>query len=117
MFVAVDGSIAGIVAVADPIKDGAAQVIHELRAHGPRVIRATGENERPEQVVAGKRGIDAVRAGVLPEDKKTLIDQLRKEGHKTAMAGDGVNSWLGRPFATRSRTCSSASPMTYLACR
>ena len=52
---------------------------------------ATGDNERTAQAVADKLGIDEVRAGVLPEDKKTLIDQLRADGHKIAMAGDGVN--------------------------
>ena len=52
---------------------------------------ATGDNERTAQAVAGKLGIDEVRAGVLPEAKKDLIDQLRRDGHKIAMAGDGVN--------------------------
>jgi P-type Cu+ transporter len=91
MFVAIDGSLAGIVAVADPIKDSTAQAIKELHAQGLRVIMATGDNERTAQAVAGKLGIDEVRAGVLPEDKKNLIDQLRRDGHKIAMAGDGVN--------------------------
>tara|TARA_R100000935_G_scaffold14230_1_gene28566 strand:- start:984 stop:3317 length:2334 start_codon:yes stop_codon:yes gene_type:complete len=91
MFIAVDGALAGIVAVADPIKDSTAQAIKELHAEGLRVIMATGDNERTAQAVAGKLGIDEVRAGVLPEDKKTLIDTLRREGHKIAMAGDGVN--------------------------
>ncbi|AZQ66607.1 heavy metal translocating P-type ATPase [Silicimonas algicola] len=91
MFVAVDGALAGIVAVADPIKDSTAKAIRELHAQGLRVIMATGDNERTAQAVAGKLGIDEVRAGVLPEAKKELIDQLRREGHKIAMAGDGVN--------------------------
>ncbi|MBU0861970.1 MAG: heavy metal translocating P-type ATPase [Alphaproteobacteria bacterium] len=91
MFIAVDGTLAGIVAVADPIKESTAQAIKELHAQGLRVIMATGDNERTAQAVAGKLGIDEVRAGVLPEDKKTLIEQLRKDGHKIAMAGDGVN--------------------------
>ncbi|MDP3961133.1 MAG: heavy metal translocating P-type ATPase [Pseudorhodobacter sp.] len=91
MFVAVDGALAGIVAVADPIKDSTAQAIKELHAQGLRVIMATGDNERTAQAVAGTLGIDEVRAGVLPEDKKDLIDQLRSKGHKIAMAGDGVN--------------------------
>jgi Cu+-exporting ATPase len=91
MFVAVDGTLAGIVAVADPIKGSTAQAIKELHAQGLRVIMATGDNERTAQAVAGKLGIDEVRAGVLPEDKKTLIDELRTQGHKIAMAGDGVN--------------------------
>ncbi|SEN96816.1 Cu+-exporting ATPase [Paracoccus alcaliphilus] len=91
MFIAVDGTLAGIVAVADPIKDSTAQAIRELHAQGLRVIMATGDNERTAQAVAGKLGIDEVRAGVLPEAKKDLIDQLRRDGHKIAMAGDGVN--------------------------
>ena len=91
MFIAVDGTIAGIVAVADPIKESTAQAIRELHAQGLRVIMATGDNERTAQAVAGKLGIDEVRAGVLPEAKKDLIDQLRREGRKIAMAGDGVN--------------------------
>ncbi|MGV8954890.1 MAG: copper-translocating P-type ATPase, partial [Cypionkella sp.] len=91
MFVAVDGELAGIVAVADPIKDSTAQAIKELHAQGLRVIMATGDNELTAQAVAATLGIDEVRAGVLPEDKKKLIDALRKQGHKIAMAGDGVN--------------------------
>jgi Cu+-exporting ATPase len=91
MFIAVDGALAGIVAVADPIKDSTAQAIKELHAQGLRVIMATGDNERTAKAVAERLGIDEVRAGVLPEDKKRLIDQLRKDGHKIAMAGDGVN--------------------------
>lgn len=91
MFLAIDGALAGIVAVADPIKESTAQAIRELHAQGLRVIMATGDNERTARAVAAKLGIDEVRAGVLPEAKKDLIDQLRREGHKIAMAGDGVN--------------------------
>jgi P-type Cu+ transporter len=91
MFVALNGALVGIVAVADPIKESSAQAIRELHAEGMRVIMATGDNERTAQAVAGKLRIDEVRAGILPEAKKDLIDQLRREGHKIAMAGDGVN--------------------------
>jgi len=91
MFVALDGALVGIVAVADPIKESTAQAIRELHAQGLRVIMATGDNERTAQAVAGKLGIDEVRAGILPEAKKDLIDQLRRDSHKIAMAGDGVN--------------------------
>ncbi|MDZ4095583.1 MAG: copper-translocating P-type ATPase, partial [Paracoccaceae bacterium] len=91
MFIAVGGALAGIVAVADPIKDSTAQAIRELHALGLRVIMATGDNARTAQAVAAKLGIDEVRAGVLPEDKKNLIETLRSKGHKIAMAGDGVN--------------------------
>lgn len=62
-------SLVGIVAVADPIKDSTAQAIRELHAQGLRVIMATGDNERTAQAVAGKLGIDEVRAGILPEAK------------------------------------------------
>lgn len=91
MFIAVDGLLAGIVAVADPIKESTAQAIRELHAQGLRVIMATGDNARTAQAVAAQLGIDDVRAGVLPQHKKDLIDQLRREGHRIAMAGDGVN--------------------------
>ena len=91
MFIAVDGALVGIVAAADPIKESTAQAIRELHAQGLRVIMATGDNERTAQAVAAKLGIDEVRAGVLPEAKKALIDKLRKAGHKIVMAGDGVN--------------------------
>jgi Cu+-exporting ATPase len=91
MFIAVDVELAGIVAVADPIKDSTVQVIKELHTQGLRVIMATGDNERTALAVAGKLGIDEVHAGVLPKDKKDLIYQLRRDGHKIAMAGDGMN--------------------------
>jgi P-type Cu+ transporter len=91
MFIAVDGTIAGILAVADPIKESTVRAIRELHLQGFRVIMATGDNERTAQAVAGKLGIDDVRAGVFPEAKKDLIDQMRRGGHKIAMAGDGVN--------------------------
>ena len=91
MFLAVDGVLAGIIAVADPVKPTAAEAIRALHGVGLRIIMATGDNERTARAIAASLGIDEVRAGVLPEDKKALIDQLRREGHKIAMAGDGVN--------------------------
>lgn len=91
MFVAVDGRLAGIVAVADPIKASTAEAIRTLHQLGLRVIMATGDNQRTAEAVAARLGIDEVRAGVLPEDKKNLIDALRKDGAVVAMAGDGVN--------------------------
>ncbi len=91
MYVVIDGGIAGIVAVADPIKETTPQAIAELHRLGLRVIMATGDNERTARAVAGKLGIDEVRAGVLPEDKQKLVAELHAEGHSVAMAGDGVN--------------------------
>jgi len=91
MFVAVEGKLAGIVAVADPIKASTAAAIRDLHALGLKVIMATGDNQRTAEAVARKLGIDEVRAGVLPEDKKLLVDELRARGAHVAMAGDGVN--------------------------
>ncbi|MBW0157533.1 heavy metal translocating P-type ATPase [Sedimentimonas flavescens] len=91
IFLAVGDLLAGVFAVADPIKSSTAQAIRELHAQGMRVIMATGDNERTAHAVAAQLGIDEVRANVLPEAKKELIDRLRSEGRKIAMAGDGVN--------------------------
>jgi Cu+-exporting ATPase len=91
MFVAIDGRLAGIVAVADPIKPSTAEGIRELQRLGLMVIMATGDNERTAKAVARQLGINEVRAGVLPQDKKTLVDELQLGGAHVAMTGDGVN--------------------------
>lgn len=91
MYIAVDGALSGIVAVADPIKETTEGAIRDLHALGLRVIMATGDNQRTAEAVAGKLEIDEVRAGVLPEDKKALVEELRRNGAHIAMAGDGVN--------------------------
>ncbi|SFU07604.1 heavy metal translocating P-type ATPase [Mesorhizobium sp. YR577] len=91
MFVTIDGKLAGIVAVADPIKKTTVEAIKALHESGLKIIMATGDNERTARAVAAKLGIDEVRADVLPEGKKALVDELRAKGAKIAMAGDGVN--------------------------
>ncbi len=91
MFVAIDGVLSGIVAVADPVKETTSAAISALHDLGIRVIMATGDNARTAQAVAEKLGIDDFRAGVLPEDKKNLVEELQAAGHRVAMAGDGVN--------------------------
>ncbi len=91
MFVAIDGKLAGLVAVADPIKQTAAEAIRALHESGLRIIMATGDNERTAKAVAARVGIDEVRADILPEGKKALVDELQAKGAKVAMAGDGVN--------------------------
>ena len=91
MFVAVDGSAAGLVAVADPIKATTAEAIRALHARGLKIIMATGDNERTAKAVAAKLGIDEVRADMLPESKQKLIEELKAKGARVAMAGDGVN--------------------------
>ena len=91
MLLAVDGVLVGVVAVADPIKETTEAAIRALHDQGLRVIMATGDNRRTAEAVAGRLGIDEVRAGVLPEDKQKLVEELRAAGRKVAMAGDGVN--------------------------
>ena len=91
MFVAVGGKLAGIVAVADPVKQTTAEAIRALHERGLKIIMATGDNARTAQAVARTLGIDEVRADVLPEGKKALVDELQAAGAKVAMAGDGVN--------------------------
>jgi Cu+-exporting ATPase len=91
MFVAVDGRLAGLVVVADPIKDSAAQAIADLHRDGIRIVMLTGDNRRTAEAVARRLGIDEVMAEVLPQHKKEKIEALRKEGRRVAMAGDGIN--------------------------
>ena len=91
MFVGLKGKLAGLVAVADPVKPSTQAAIKALHEAGLRIIMATGDNEITARAVADRLGIDEIRAGVLPEDKKALVDELHVAGHKVAMAGDGVN--------------------------
>ncbi|RFC63846.1 heavy metal translocating P-type ATPase [Mesorhizobium denitrificans] len=91
MFLALDGQLAGLVAVADPIKKTTEEAIRGLHRLGLKVVMATGDNQRTAEAVAEKLGIDEVYAGVLPEDKKKLVETLRGRGEIIAMAGDGVN--------------------------
>jgi len=91
MFVVVDGAIAGLVSVADPVKETMPAAIKALHELGFRIIMATGDNERTAKAVAAKLGIDEIRADVLPQDKARIIRELQEQGRKVAMAGDGVN--------------------------
>jgi Cu+-exporting ATPase len=91
MYLARGNTLEGLIAVADPIKSSAAQAVKALHAQGYRIVMATGDNEVTARAVADKLGIDEVHAGVLPEGKKALVEDLRKAGGVVAMAGDGVN--------------------------
>ena len=91
MFVVLDGAIAGLVSVADPVKETTPAALKELHKLGFRIIMATGDNERTAKAVAGRLGIDEIRSDVLPEDKARIIKELQDQGFKVAMAGDGVN--------------------------
>ncbi|MCX2720925.1 copper-transporting P-type ATPase [Roseibium salinum] len=91
MFVMLEGAVAGLVSVADPVKETTPEALKALHELGFRIIMATGDNERTAKAVAAKLGIDEIRADVLPEDKARIIKELQGEGRKVAMAGDGVN--------------------------
>ena len=91
MFLGTDGKLAGLVAVADPIKSSAAEAIAKLHGLGLTIVMATGDNETTARAVAARLGIDEVRAGLRPEDKLTLIGDLQRKGQVVAMAGDGIN--------------------------
>jgi Cu+-exporting ATPase len=91
MFVVLEGAVAGLVSVADPVKETTPAALKALHALGFRIIMATGDNARTARAVAGRLGIDEIRADVLPADKADIIKQLQAQGRKVAMAGDGVN--------------------------
>jgi Cu+-exporting ATPase len=91
MFLAVDGQLAGLLGVADPIKQSTNDAIDLLHASGVRITMLTGDNRKTAEVVARKLGIDDVRAEVLPDQKLDVIRTLKARGSKIAMAGDGVN--------------------------
>ena len=91
MFVAIDGKAAGLVGVADPIKDTTAQAIRELHAEGLQIVMLTGDNPTTAQAVARKLGIDRVVAEVLPQQKTEAVKRLQAESRVVAMAGDGIN--------------------------
>jgi Cu+-exporting ATPase len=91
MFVVLDGAIAGLVSVADPVKATTPDALKALHKLGFHIIMATGDNERTAKAVAARLGIDEIRADVLPEDKARIIRELQAKGRRVAMAGDGVN--------------------------
>jgi Cu+-exporting ATPase len=91
MFVAVDGRLGGLLAVADPIKDSTIESIRALHREGIRVVMLTGDSRTTAQAVARKIGIDDVMAEVLPEQKAEMVKRLQAEGRIVAMAGDGIN--------------------------
>ena len=92
MFVAVDASLAGLVVVADPIKESAVAAVAALRRDGVRLVMLTGDNRRTAEAVARRiGGIDEVMADVLPQQKQAIVEQLRSAGRRVGMAGDGIN--------------------------
>jgi Cu+-exporting ATPase len=91
IYVAVDGTVAGVIAIADPVKASTPAAIGALQAAGMRVVMLTGDNATTANAVARKLGIADVEAEVLPEQKSTVVERLRRQGRVVAMAGDGVN--------------------------
>ena len=91
VFVVIDGRPAGLLGIADPIKESAPAAIEDLRNEGLRVIMITGDNRTTAEAVARKLGLDDVRAEVLPDQKAEEIKRLQAEGRIVAMAGDGIN--------------------------
>ena len=91
MYAAIDGRLAGLIAVADPIRASSREAITRLHDMGLEVVMLTGDNERTAQAIARQAGIDRVVAGVLPDGKVAEIKRLQAEGRVVAMVGDGVN--------------------------
>jgi Cu+-exporting ATPase len=91
MFVAVDGKIAGLLGVADPVKESTPEAIRVLHREGIRIVMLTGDSRTTAQAVARRLGIDDVIAEVLPDQKVDVVNRLQAEGRFVAMAGDGIN--------------------------
>ncbi len=91
IYVGVDKAVAGVLAIADPVKNTTAAALEELRADGITVVMLTGDNRTTAEAVGRKLGIDRVEAEVLPDGKSDVVQRLRDEGRVVAMAGDGVN--------------------------
>ena len=91
MLAVIDNRAAGLIAVADPIKDSTAEAIRELHGEGIEIVMLTGDSQTTAKAVAGKLNIDRVHAEVLPDEKADIIKQLQAEGRIVAMAGDGIN--------------------------
>jgi P-type Cu+ transporter len=91
LLVTVDGRAAGVIAVADAIRQTTPEAIAMLKADGLRIVMLTGDNRATAQAIASQLGIDDVRAEVLPGEKRAIVEEFQKQGHLVAMAGDGVN--------------------------
>ncbi|MBN8812350.1 MAG: cadmium-translocating P-type ATPase [Sphingomonas sp.] len=91
IYIGLDDRVAGVLAIADPIKATTADALASLRAAGIKVVMLTGDNRTTAEAVARELGIDSVEAEVLPDQKSAVVERLKRDGHVVAMAGDGVN--------------------------
>jgi Cu+-exporting ATPase len=91
VYLAVDGRVRGLLAVADPVKESSLEAIHSLHHEGVRIVMLTGDTREAAEAVARSLGIDRIEAGVLPDGKAEVVRGLQKEGRVVAMAGDGIN--------------------------
>ena len=91
MLLAVDGKVAGLIAVSDPIKKDSALAVQRLKNLGLRIIMVTGDNQITAQAIAKQAGITEVRAQVLPQDKAAVVKALQDQGEIVGMVGDGIN--------------------------
>jgi P-type Cu+ transporter len=91
ILIAIDGKPAGLIGVADPVKESTAAALRDLRASGLRIVMLTGDSRNIAEIVARKLGIDEFKAEVLPEKKAEIVKRLQAEGRRVAMAGDGIN--------------------------
>jgi len=91
MFVAVDGRAAGLLAVADPVKASTKEALDLLHREGLRIVMLTGDNRTTAEAVGRRLGLDDIRAEVLPSQKRDVVRELQQQGHRVAMAGDGIN--------------------------
>jgi Cu+-exporting ATPase len=91
IYVAIDNRLAGVLAIADPVKPTTAAALNQLRAQGLKLVMLTGDNRTTADAVARGLGIDQVEAEVLPQDKSRIVERLKRDGRVVAMAGDGVN--------------------------
>jgi Cu+-exporting ATPase len=91
MYVAIGGKLAGLVCVADPVKETTPAALEALRAMGLKIVMVTGDNARTARAIASRLGIDEVRADVLPDEKAKIVKDFQKSGVRVAMAGDGIN--------------------------